>query len=132
MDDEDLYVEIIDTEAELCYQAAKRVLEYGIRFEYAHFWEDICFKNGPLVRPQVFDELVGKHYHRITDLAVSYTHLDVDKRQVCFSEIHKRFDENELHDWCHVISNAMVVTAALLYGEGDYGKTCLLYTSRCV
>ena len=68
VDDEDLYVEIIDTEAELCYQAAKRVLEYGIRFEYAHFWEDICFKNGPLVRPQVFDELVGKHYHRITDL----------------------------------------------------------------
>ena len=46
--------------------------------------------------------------------------------EVCFIEIHKRFDENELHDWCHVISNAMVVTAALLYGEGDYGKTVCL------
>ena len=35
------------------------------------------------------------------------------------------------HDWCHVISNAMVVTAALLYGEGDYGKTvCLGGTHR--
>ena len=68
VDDEDLYVEIIDTVGELCYQCAKRALNYGIRFEYAHFWEDICFKNGPLVRPQVFDELVGKHYKRITDL----------------------------------------------------------------
>lgn len=46
--------------------------------------------------------------------------------EVCFIEIHKRFDENELHDWCHVISNAMVVTAALLYGGGDYGKTICL------
>lgn len=46
--------------------------------------------------------------------------------EVCFIGIHKRFDENELHDWCHVISNAMVVTAALLYGGGDYGKTICL------
>lgn len=72
VDDEDLYVEIIDTVAELCYQCAERVLRYGIRFDYAHFWEDICFKNGPLVRPQVFDELVGKHYRRITDLVHEY------------------------------------------------------------
>lgn len=46
--------------------------------------------------------------------------------EVCFIEIHKRFNENELHDWCHVISNAMVVTAALLYGAGDYGKSICL------
>ncbi len=72
VDDEDLYVEIIDTVAELCYQCAEHVLRYGIRFDYAHFWEDICFKNGPLVRPQVFDELVGKHYRRITDLVHEY------------------------------------------------------------
>ena len=39
-----------------------------MQFDFAHYWEDICFKNGPLVRPQVFDELVGKNYHRITDL----------------------------------------------------------------
>lgn len=68
VDDEDLYVEIIDTVGNLCYRLAERILEYGIRFEYAHFWEDICFKNGPLVRPEVFDELVGRHYRRITEL----------------------------------------------------------------
>lgn len=41
----------------------------------------------------------------------------------CFSDIHKRFDEYSSHDRCHVISNAMIVTAALLYGGGDFGKS---------
>ena len=78
VDDEDLYVEIIDTVGDLCYRAAERVLEYGIRFEYAHFWEDICFKNGPLVRPEVFDELVGKHYKRLTELVNQHGIVSVD------------------------------------------------------
>ena len=82
VDDEDLYIEIIDTEAELCYQCAKHVLDYGIHFEYGHFWEDICFKNGPLVSPKVFDKLVGKHYKRITDLVnahgIDIVSLDCD------------------------------------------------------
>lgn len=68
VDDEDLYVEIIDTVAELSYRLAERILSYGIGFDYAHFWEDICFKNGPLVNPTIFDACVGKHYRRITDL----------------------------------------------------------------
>lgn len=44
-------------------------------------------------------------------------------RQKCFNEIHTRYDEYSEHDWCHTISNAMIVVAALLYGEGDYGKS---------
>lgn len=68
VDDEDLYVEIIDTVGNLCYQVAEQALKFGIHFEYAHFWEDICFKNGPLVRPSVFEEYVGKHYRRLTEL----------------------------------------------------------------
>ncbi|MCQ2446938.1 MAG: hypothetical protein MJ141_08660, partial [Clostridia bacterium] len=40
----------------------------GIQFDYAHVWEDICFKNGPLVIPAVFEELVGPHYKAVTDL----------------------------------------------------------------
>ena len=27
-------------------------LATGIPFDYGHFWEDICFKNGPLVNPR--------------------------------------------------------------------------------
>ncbi len=41
----------------------------------------------------------------------------------CFAFIHSRYDEHTSHGWCHTISNAMIVTAALLYGEGDFGKS---------
>lgn len=41
----------------------------------------------------------------------------------CFTSIHKRYDEHSAHDWCHTISNAMIVAASLLYGGEDYGKT---------
>lgn len=41
----------------------------------------------------------------------------------CFKAIHKKFDEHIAHDWCHTISNAMIVAASLLYGQGDYGKS---------
>ncbi len=71
-DDEGLYTEIIDTNAEICYQCVKYTLEQGARFDFAHFWEDICFKNGPLVIPSVFEEKVGPHYKRITDLLSEY------------------------------------------------------------
>lgn len=71
-DDEDLYCEILNDVGELSYQLTKRALESGAKFDYAHFWEDICFKNGPLVIPEVFDEIVGPHYKRITDLVKSY------------------------------------------------------------
>jgi len=41
----------------------------------------------------------------------------------CFEDIHSRYDEKNNHDWCHTISNAAIVVAALLYGKGDYGKS---------
>jgi len=71
-DDEDLYKEIIDTFGNLSYQVIKTILETGAKFDYAHYWEDICFKNGPLVAPSVFDELVGPHYKRNSELLNSY------------------------------------------------------------
>lgn len=41
----------------------------------------------------------------------------------CFEYIHSQYDEHTSHGWCHVISNAMIVVAGLLYGEGDFGKS---------
>lgn len=41
----------------------------------------------------------------------------------CCTYIHLAFDEHTDHGWCHTIPNAMIVTAALLYGEGDFGKS---------
>ena len=43
--------------------------------------------------------------------------------QNCFKMIHEKYDEYSGHGWCHTISNAMIVVAALLYGEGDFSKS---------
>ncbi len=68
VDDEELYAEIIDTFGNLVYKVAEQMLTYGVEFDYGHFWEDICFNNGPLVHPQVFREMIGPHYKRVTSL----------------------------------------------------------------
>ena len=72
VDDEPLFDEIIDTVGELCYQCTKATLETGAQFDFAHFWEDISFKSGPLINPAVFRTKVGPHYKRITDLVHAY------------------------------------------------------------
>ncbi|MCS7062066.1 MAG: hypothetical protein RMN25_13005 [Anaerolineae bacterium] len=71
-DDEALFDEIIETNAELCYRNTETALASGVRFDIGHFWEDICYKNGPLVSPRVFHKKVGPHYRRITDLLRRY------------------------------------------------------------
>ncbi len=43
--------------------------------------------------------------------------------QECRDLIHSQYDEYTDHGWCHTISNAMIVVAALLYGGGDFGKS---------
>ena len=64
--------EIIQTVSDVAYENVLLTLESGARFDFAHFWEDICFKNGPLVRPEFFREHVGPHYRRITGLLRSH------------------------------------------------------------
>lgn len=71
-DDESLFDEIIQTVSDLCFRNVKYVLESGAKFDFGHFWEDICFKNGPLINPTVFNEKVGPHYKRITGLLKQY------------------------------------------------------------
>jgi uroporphyrinogen decarboxylase len=68
-DDPALFDEMIVTFADLCYWATGKALEvYGDNWDFGHFWEDICFRSGPLVSPKVFKQKVGPHYRRITDL----------------------------------------------------------------
>jgi len=84
VDDEPLFREIIDTIADICYRNVECILQAGagVGFDFAHFWEDICFKNGPLVSPGVFREYVGPHYRRITNLVrahgIDLVSLDCD------------------------------------------------------
>ena len=67
-EDEDLFADIVDTYAEMQYQCAKAVLEMGTKFDYGHFWEDICFNSGPLLKPAMFDELAAEHYRKRAEL----------------------------------------------------------------
>lgn len=71
-DDFELMDEIITAYADLQYECAKTVLESGIHFDFAHYWEDICFKNGPLIGPGMFEELCAGHYKKRNDLVKSY------------------------------------------------------------
>lgn len=82
MDDEPLFDEIINTIGNLCYRCVEFALASGAKFDFGHFWEDICFKNGPLVNPAVFADKVGPHYRRITKLlnqhGIGIVSLDCD------------------------------------------------------
>lgn len=50
---------------------------------------------------------------------------DVDRLswEEVLDKIHQLYDETDGHDWCHTISNAMIVCTALLYGHLDLGTT---------
>lgn len=43
-----------------------------------------------------------------------------------FAKLHAAYDEYDGHGWCHTLSNAIIVAGALLYGEGDFGKSICL------
>ena len=71
-DDPKLVDEIIKTVGDLAYRCVKKTLETGAKFDFAHFWEDICFKNGPLVSPRFFKNKIAPQYRRITALLKEY------------------------------------------------------------
>ena len=71
-EDEELFADIIDTYADMQYQVAEAILSTGAKFDFAHYWEDICFKNGPLIDPDMFEELCAKHYKKRNDLCHRY------------------------------------------------------------
>ncbi|MCQ2399013.1 MAG: hypothetical protein MJ072_00725 [Clostridia bacterium] len=71
-EDETLFADIVDTYAEMQYACAEAVLKTGIKFDFAHYWEDICFKSGPLISPDIVRELTAKHYKKRNDLCKRY------------------------------------------------------------
>ncbi len=81
-DDEPLLDEIIETYFNLIYRCVEKTLSSGIRFDMGGYWEDICFKNGPLVIPSVFDEKCGPKYAILSSLLKDHgtrlSYLDCD------------------------------------------------------
>jgi len=60
-------------------------------------------------------------YDRLSSVVNDYA-AGVPAQDV-FARIHREFDEHTGYGWCHVISNAMIVTASLIYGGADFGKS---------
>ena len=62
---------------------------------------------------------------RLTEDVKSVLAMYDDGKSVddCFAFIHEKWNEYTDHGWCHTISNAMIVTAALIYGGGDYTRS---------
>lgn len=71
-EDETLLADIVDAFADMQYQCAEAILQTGAKFDFGHYWEDICFKNGPLLSPEKFEELCAKHYKKRNDLCKQY------------------------------------------------------------
>ncbi len=58
-----------------CLISERQVRLFGenhVPVDVVHFWEDICFKNGPMMNPAHFRELAVPRYRRLADLAASY------------------------------------------------------------
>jgi len=66
-DDRELVEEIVATLTELyCSQLAKALRHVEVDFAWG--WEDICFRSGPIISPQMFREIVGPHLKRTCTL----------------------------------------------------------------
>jgi len=66
-DDRELVEEIIATLADIVYEQLKAALRY-CEVDFASGWEDICFRNGPLISPTMFSEMVVPHLKRVCTL----------------------------------------------------------------
>lgn len=86
-DDRELVEDIVATLAELQYTQ----IEYALRHcevDMAGGWEDICFRNGPIISPQMFREICGPHIKRVCNLlrqhgcTVIWTDCDGDVTQL--------------------------------------------------
>ncbi len=68
-------------------------------------------------------------YKAITDVITGFE--NGVSPEACIKKIHNQYDECSSHDWCHTIPNAMIVAAALLYGNGDFGKSICMAVEAC-
>jgi len=66
-DDPALIEDMIETCCACVCGTIPRALN-DVRFDFAAGWEDICFKNGPILSPAMFDRWIVPRYKRVTGL----------------------------------------------------------------
>ena len=70
-DDPALMEEIIETMGDAGIGTIDAALK-EVKFDYACMWEDIAFKNGPMISPEFFAKYLVPQYKRITSLLRKY------------------------------------------------------------
>lgn len=79
--------DMVETACILVENALDQLLP-NFKFDYACGWEDICFKNGPIVSPEFFKDVVMPRYKRINaklkkyGIDIWYTDCDGDVRPI--------------------------------------------------
>jgi hypothetical protein len=79
--------DMVETVCLLTEQFLDRILPH-LHFDYASGWEDICFKNGPIVSADFFRDVVRPRYKRISrrlrahGIDLWYTDCDGDVRPI--------------------------------------------------
>ena len=67
----DLVRVIVDRLADLWATLYDRILS-RLKVDCIHIWEDMSFKNGPLISPSLFEEFLVPAYRKVTDVARSH------------------------------------------------------------
>ncbi|MGI6635090.1 MAG: ADP-ribosylglycohydrolase family protein [Christensenellales bacterium] len=68
--------------------------------------------------------VTSRLYSHISSIIAEY--MSGKSEEECFQGIHARFNEHDEYDWCHIIPNAEIVAASLLYGQKDFSKAICL------
>jgi uroporphyrinogen-III decarboxylase len=66
-DEPNLVEDMMDTLLHLELEVIRRTVK-DIKIDQANFWEDMCYKSGPLISPDMFRRFLIPRYLRITDL----------------------------------------------------------------
>jgi len=85
------YPDMVEDMIETCCLLVEDFLDAilpHVRFDYARGWEDICYKNGPIVSPSFFKNIIAPRYKRINKklkqfgIDIWYTDCDGDVRPI--------------------------------------------------
>ncbi len=70
-DDPELLEDIIEAITVCITGTIERALR-EVEFDFGAGWEDICYRSGPILSPEMFDRWIVPRYKRITDLLHKY------------------------------------------------------------
>ena len=80
-DDPGLFEEILDYLCDYYIALYRPVLE-KVRFDFAYFFEDCCYRAGPLISPSIYQRFYHKYYRRLIrfyrDMGIEHILLDSD------------------------------------------------------